>query len=268
MNNLNISQIQFEAKSTPLENCYQLESFYKKSLKFKPDLICTPECSNIITNDKKHLFKYANYQNDCPILKMTKKFAKKNKVYINIGSLLLKKKNQKRLVNRSFLINHYGKIQKYYDKIHMFDVNINKTECYRESDSFKPGKKITTTKINKIKFGFSICYDLRFPNLYRTLAKKGVEVILLPAAFTVPTGKDHWEILIKARSIENNVFLIATNMCGTHHTNRKTYGHSVLVNPWGKLLNKGFKKSVILNTKIYIKDVKDARKRIPSLKHG
>lgn len=260
-----ISQIQFEAKSTPQENCNQLEKFYKKSLKFKPDLICTPECSNIITNDRSHLYKFANYEKDCPVLIMSKKFAKKNKVFINIGSLLLKKNNQKRLVNRSFVIDQHGNVKSYYDKIHMFDVNINKKETHRESDSFKPGKKITLTTIKKIKFGLSICYDLRFPNLYRELAKRGAEVILSPSAFTVPSGKDHWEILTRSRAIENTVFIVATNMCGTHHTKRKTYGHSVLVSPWGKLLNKGLKKSVILNTKIDLEDVSKTRKRIPSL---
>ena len=268
MKNIKISQIQFEAKPTPQENCHQLENYYKKALKFKPDLICTPECSNIITNDKKHLFKFSNYQNNCPILKMSKKIAKENKVYINIGSLLLRKKNQKRLVNRSFIIDDTGNIKSHYDKIHMFDVNINKNEKHKESESFKPGNKITITKIKKIKFGLSICYDLRFPNLYRELAKRGAEVILSPSAFTVPSGKDHWEILTRSRAIENTVFIIATNMCGTHHTKRKTYGHSVLVSPWGKLLNKGFKKPVILNTKIDLEDVSKVRKRIPSLNHG
>ncbi len=268
MKNLKISQIQFEAKPTPQENCYQLEKFYNQSLKFKPDLICTPECSNIITNDKKHLFKYANYQRNCPILKMTKQFAKKNKVHINVGSLLLKRENQSKLVNRSFLIDQLGRIKSYYDKIHMFDVNINKEETHRESEAFQSGKKITLSKIKKIKLGLTICYDLRFPNLYRALGKKGAELILIPAAFTVPTGKDHWEILVKARAIENNVFIIATNMCGTHHTNRKTYGHSIVVSPWGKLLNKSFSKPAILNTKIDLNDVKNARKKIPSLFHG
>ena len=99
------------------------------------------------------------------------------------------------------------------------------------------------------------------------MAKKGAEVILMPAAFTVPTGKDHWEVLVRARAIENNAYVIATNMCGTHHTNRKTYGHSILVNPWGKILNKAYKKSNILNTKIDLEEVKKARKKIPSLNH-
>ena len=267
MKKLKITQIQFQAKATPQENCIQLQDYYNKALKFKPDLICTPECSNIITNDKKHLFKYTNYQSDCPILKMSKKFAQKNKVYINVGSLLLKKTNQKRLINRSFIINDKGKIKSYYDKIHMFDVNINKNENHKESTSFKPGQKIVITKIKNIKFGLSICYDLRFPSQYRELAKRGSSIILAPSAFTVPSGKAHWEILTRARAIENTVFIIATNMCGTHHTNRKTYGHSVLVNPWGKILNKGLKKSIILNTKIDLKDVLNARNKIPSLKH-
>ena len=268
MKNLKISQIQFEAKPTPQENCAQLEKFYKRTIKFKPDLICTPECSNIITNDKSHLYKYANYQSNCPIIKMSKDFARKNKVNINIGSLLLKKKNQKKLVNRSFLIDKEGKIKTYYDKIHMFDVKISKKETHKESDSFKPGKKIILFKIKNIKFGLTICYDLRFPNLFRELAKKGAEVILMPAAFTVPTGRAHWEILVRARAIENNAFLIATNMCGTHHTNRKTYGHSVLVNPWGKIIKKAFNKPILLNTKINLKEVTDSRNKIPSLTHG
>ena len=137
-----------------------------------------------------------------------------------------------------------------------------------EADNASDGTECDNMNWQNTKFGLSICYDLRFPCLYRELAKKGAEVILSPAAFTVPTGKDHWEILTRARAIENNVFLIATNMCGTHHKNRKTYGHSVLVSPWGKLLNKSFNKSALLNTKINLNEVKEARKKIPSLKHG
>ena len=265
MTYLKISQIQFQAKPTPQQNSILLENYYKQTKKFKPHLICTPECSNIITNDKSHLFKYANYQSECPILYMSKKFARKNNVHINIGSLLIKTKNQKKLSNRSFLIDNKGKLKSYYDKIHMFDVKIDKRETHKESESFKPGKKITLTKFNNINFGFTICYDLRFPGLFRKLAKKGAQVILMPAAFTVPTGKDHWEILVRARAIENNAFIIATNMCGTHHTNRKTYGHSILVNPWGKIINKAYNKPTILNTKIDMEQVTNSRERIPSL---
>ena len=141
-------------------------------------------------------------------------------------------------------------------------------EKHKESESFKPGKKIMLTKIRNIKLGLTICYDLRFPNLFRDLSKKGAEVILMPAAFTVPTGRDHWEVLVRARAIENGAFVVATNMCGTHHTKRKTYGHSILVNPWGKVVNKAFKKQAILNSKINLDEVKNFRNRIPSLYNG
>ena len=265
---LNISQIQFQAKETPSENCDQLEFFFKNTLSFNPDIICTPECSNIITNDKNHLFKFANFQNNCPILKMSKEFAKKNKIFINIGSLLLKRNNSNKLINRSFLIDKNGKIKTYYDKIHMFDVKINKKETHKESASFQSGNRLVLTKIKNVNFGFTICYDLRFPNLFRQLVKKGAEVILLPAAFTVPTGRDHWETLVRARAIENYSFLIATNMCGTHHTNRKTYGHSLLVNPWGKVINRSYSRPQIINSKINLDEVKIARKKIPSLNYA
>ena len=267
MKNLRISQIQFEAKATPQENCNQLYNFYKKSLNYKPDLICTPECSNIITNDKKHLLKFTNYEEDCPILNMSKEFAYKNKIFINIGSLLLREQNQKKLVNRSFFIGANGNVKVSYDKIHMFDVKINNKENHKESDSFQPGNKIIINKIKDITFGFTICYDLRFPSLFRKLAKKGAQVILMPAAFTVPTGRDHWEILVRARAIENSTFIVATNMCGIHHTRRKTYGHSLLINPWGKILSKCYSKPKILNTKINLSEVSEARKKIPSLNY-
>ena len=265
MKKLKISQIQFEAKSTPAENAKILKKFYERTKKFKPDLICTPECSNIITNDKNYLKEKTTYEFNCPILNMSKFYANENNVSINIGSLLLKEKNKKKLVNRSILINSKGKIIKRYDKIHMFDVNISKKETHRESNTFRAGKNIALLNLNNIKIGFTICYDLRFPNLFRKLAKKGSEVILMPAAFTVPSGKAHWEILIRSRAIENSLFIIATNMCGTHHNNRKTYGHSMLVNPWGKIITKARSKSSILNTEINLNEVRNVRKKIPAI---
>ena len=267
MDKLRISQIQFSASHIPNLNAKILEQNFKKTLKFKPHLICTPECSNIITNDKNFLILNASYQNTCPVLKMAKDFAKKNKVNINLGSLLLKVKKQRKLVNRSFFIDNHGVIKKTYDKIHMFDVKINNKEKHQESSLFKAGKKIIYAKINNIKLGMTICYDLRFPNLYRQLAKRDCSIILVPAAFTRPTGKDHWEILNRSRAIENNVFIVATGMCGNHHMKRKTYGYSLLVDPWGKIINSTKNKPAILNSTINISDVKKIRKKIPSLKY-
>ena len=268
MNKFKISQIQFQAKPTPQENAVLLESFFIKAQQYKPDLICTPECSNLITNDKKHLFSYATYQEDCPVINKAKIFAKKNKVNINLGSLLLKIKNSKKLVNRSILINAGGKIQSSYDKIHLFDVNINSKEIHKESQSFVKGRELVLSKINEVKIGLTICYDLRFPNLYRKLAKKGAKIILIPSAFTIPTGKAHWETLVRARAIENSIFVIATNMCGSHHSDRKTYGHSILFDPWGNTKNKAFSGSKILNTSIDLNQISRVRLKIPSIYYG
>ena len=267
MNNLKISQVQFTASQIPNLNSKFLEKFFNKALKSKPHLICTPECSNIITNDKNYLKKNAPYQNTCPVLKMAKNFAKKNKVNINLGSLLLKVKNQSKLVNRSFFIDDHGIIKKTYDKIHMFDVQINKKEKHQESSLFQAGTEIIYAKINNIKLGMTICYDLRFPNLYRQLAKKDCSIILVPAAFTRPTGKDHWEVLNRSRAIENNVFIVATGMCGNHHMKRKTYGYSLLIDPWGKIINSTKNKPAVINSTINISDVNKIRKKIPSLKY-
>ena len=267
MNKLKVSQVQFSASHLPNINSKLLEQYFNKANKFKPDLICTPECSNIITDDKSYLILNAPFQNTCPVLKMAKDFAKKNKVNINLGSLVLRIKNKTKLVNRSFFINNYGVIKKTYDKIHMFDVKINNKERYQESSLFNAGNKIIFTKINNIKLGMTICYDLRFPNLYRQLAKKDCSIILVPAAFTRPTGKDHWEILNRSRAIENNVFILATGMCGNHHMQRKTYGYSLIVDPWGKIVNNTKNRPSILNSTINISEVKKIRKKIPSLKY-
>ena len=267
MNKLKISQVQFQASHIPTLNAGILEKSFNNILKFKPHLICTPECSNIITNDKKYLISHAPYQNTCPVLKMAKDFAKKNNIIINLGSLLLKIKNQRKLVNRSYFINNNGVIEKTYDKIHMFDVKINNKEKHQESSLFQAGKKIRYTTINNIKLGMTICYDLRFPSLYRKLAKKDCSIVLVPAAFTRPTGKDHWEILNRSRAIENNVFIVATGMCGNHHMKRKTYGYSMLVDPWGKIVNSTSSKPSILNSTIKIMEVNKIRKKIPSLQY-
>ena len=267
MNKLKISQVQFQASHIPTLNAEILQKSFNNTLKFKPHLICTPECSNIITDNKNYLILNAPYQHTCPVLKMAKDFAKKNKININLGSLLLKIKNKTKLVNRSFFVDHNGVITKTYDKIHMFDVKINNNEKHHESSLFKAGNKIIHTKINNIKLGMTICYDLRFPNLYRQLAKKDCSIILVPAAFTRPTGKDHWEILNRSRAIENSIFIVATGMCGNHHMKRKTYGYSLLVNPWGKIVNSTKNKPSILNSTINITEVKKIRKKIPSLQY-
>ena len=262
---IKISQIQIQGFKNPYQNAILLKKQLIKTNTFNPDLISTPECSNIITNDQKYLLKYSTFQSECPILYECKKFAKKYNKIIHIGSLLLKKKKSSKLINRSFIIGGDGKIKKFYDKINLFDANISKGEKYNESDYFEKGQKLSIVRLMNIKIGMLICYDLRFPNLFRSLSKKGVKIIFVPAAFTVATGKAHWETLIRARAIENRVFILATGQCGFHHSGRKTYGHSMAVGPWGVVINKAGSIPKILNSIINLSDIEISRSKIPSI---
>lgn len=268
MHALKISQLQIQGHSNPFKNAELIKKNLTKTIKFDPDIICTPECSNIITHDKNFLIDNSTYQSNCPVLKVCKDFAKKHKKVIHIGSLLLRNQNSKKLLNRSFVIGENGKIKKFYDKIHLFDANISKLEKYKESDSFLRGKKTSLIKLFNIKIGMTICYDIRFPLLFRSLTKNGAKIILVPAAFTVPTGKAHWQVLLKARAIENTVFIIATGQCGKHSNSRKTYGHSMIISPWGKIMNKASFSPKILNTIIDLDEVDQVRLRLQSIKHG
>jgi len=264
---LKISQLQIQGLEEPVKNAELIKVNLLKTIPFNPDIISTPECSNIITSDRSHLFKYVTYQSKCPVLQVCIKFAKKYKKIVHVGSLLLKRKNSKKLLNRSFIINKEGNIINYYDKMHLFDVNINLNEQHRESLLFNKGKRKIVCKTKKATLGLSICYDLRFPLLFRNLTKKGAQIIFIPSAFTVPTGKEHWETLLRTRAIENTVFIVATAQCGIHHNNRKTYGHSMIINPWGKIIKKASSVPKILNSNINLEEIKITRLRMPSIYH-
>ena len=264
---LEISLIQIEGKATPKLNSILIKKNLSQSLKFDPDIIFTPECLNIITSEKVHLLRNVTTQENCPVLETCINFAKKYSKYISVGSLLLKKNYSKKLLNRSFFINKKGKIISYYDKIHLFDVNINKKEIHRESKIFFKGNNVVSVNTPWGKVGITICYDLRFPNLFRSLAKSECKFIIVPAAFTIPTGKVHWEILLRARAIENTLYIIAAGQCGRHHGSRKTYGHSLVVNPWGKILVKATSKPTILHTTLDLSEIEEVRNKLPPIYH-
>ena len=194
-----------------------------------------------------------------------KKLAKKYKKWILIGSLIIKVSKNK-LVNRSVLVDKTGKIKTYYDKIHMYDVVLNKREKYFESKTFSAGKKIKTSNLPWGKLGLSICYDLRFPNMYRKLSKDGCYYISIPSAFTETTGKRHWHSLLKARAIENFCYIFAPAQGGKHYNGRKTFGHSMIVSPDGKILKELKKSEGVITVSIDPKLPKKLRSIIPSLK--
>ena len=260
-----VSCIQLKSNNNILHNLKITEKLISKAVKQKSDFILTPEISSFFSLDKKILLKICKPMKEDFYLNGIKKLAKKYKKWILIGSLIIKVSKNK-LTNRSVLIDKNGKIRTYYDKIHMYDVVLSKREKYFESKTFTAGKKIKSFNLPWGRFGLSICYDLRFPNMYRKLSKAGCYYISIPSAFTETTGKKHWHSLLKARAIENFCYIFAPAQGGTHYNGRKTFGHSMIISPDGKILKELRKSEGVITVSIDQKLPKKLRSIIPSLK--
>tara|TARA_B100000787_G_scaffold12727_1_gene9360 strand:+ start:456 stop:1241 length:786 start_codon:yes stop_codon:yes gene_type:complete len=258
-----VSCIQLSSGENYKYNLKKYLHFIKKSIDKNADLILTPEMTSIVTNDKNKLIKNSYTMGEDLFIKETKILCKKFKKWILIGSLPIKEK--KKLKNRSILINSDGKIASYYDKINMFDIKLGKKELHKESKIYKAGEKIVTAKIPFGNIGFSICFDLRFPELYRALSKKNLNFISVPSAFTQITGKKHWHTLLKARAIENFCYIFAPAQTGKNTKFRKTYGHSLIISPDGKIIKEKKSGEGIIIAKINPKLSMKLRKIIPSL---
>ncbi len=260
-----VSCIQLRSNNNISHNLKRTTHLIIKAIKQKTDLIITPEVSSQFSLNKKELLKVCTSMHKDIYLKGIRELAKKYKKWILIGSLIIKISKNK-LVNRSVLIDYKGKIKLYYDKIHMYDVQLSKKEKYSESRIFSAGKKIKTYKLPWGKIGFTICYDLRFPTLYRKLSQAGSIFISVPSAFTETTGKKHWHTLLKARAIENFCYIFAPAQGGTHYNGRKTYGHSLIISPDGKILKELKKSEGVITISINPKLPNILRSQIPSLK--
>jgi len=257
---MKVSLIQLTVGPNVDLNFNKLQDLLNQSIKFNPDLILLPECCLFLSNKQKHYFS----TNDSYVTYI-KNFAELNNIYILIGSLPIKENAQP--YNQSILIDNKGSIVSRYNKIHMFDVLLKNGEAYRESDSYTAGNDLIISDIQGCKVGHTICYDLRFPKLYRALAKKGSKIIVVPSAFTQTTGKAHWHTLVRARAIENGVFILAPNQWGTNEENRSTYGHSLVVNPWGEIIAEADDKEMVLNCEINLNEVETSQQSIPVLSH-
>jgi len=233
-----------------------------KAIKQKSDFIITPETSSLFGLNKKELLKKATSMSEDFYLIEIKKLAKEYKKWI-LTCITVKEQNK--IKNRSVLVNPQGSVQIYYDKIHMYDAILSKKEKYFESKTFTSGKLIKTTKLPWGKLGLSICYDIRFPNMFRKLSKSGALFISVPSAFTKTTGKKHWHSLLKARAIENFCYIFAPAQCGLHWNGRKTFGHSLIVSPDGKILKELRSGTGIITADINPNISKILRKKIPSL---
>jgi deaminated glutathione amidase len=231
------------------------------------DYVLTPEMTNVMEIDRERLFSALVAEEVDATLAAARELARSLQLHIHIGSLAIKVSPDK-AVNRSFLIDPAGDVVARYDKIHMFDVDLKGGESYRESRNFRPGDLAVVVDLPWGRFGLSVCYDLRFPALYRALAEAGASFLTIPSAFTRQTGEAHWHVLIRARAIETGSFVFAAAQGGRHENGRETYGHSLVVDPWGRILAEGDTEPGVLFADIVPAEVVAARGRIPSLEHG
>ncbi len=233
------------------------------------EFIATPEMTNLMENRSSDLRAKARVEPQDEALMRLRDLAAELGVHLLIGSLAIKIEDDEtnRLANRSFLIGPEGQILARYDKLHMFDVDLASGETYRESRNYRPGETAQLAQTALGPIGMTICYDVRFPALYRALAQAGAHVMTVPSAFTRVTGEAHWHVLLRARAIECGAFVIAPAQCGTHPRGRETYGHSLIVSPWGEVLADGGILPGIALADIDLSQVEVARTRVPSLRH-
>lgn len=230
------------------------------------DLVLLPEVVSLMETRSKIIFARAQMEADDPALKAFQVLADALGIWLHTGSLPIKLSDTK-IANRSYVIDPSGTVTATYDKIHMFDVDLPGGESYRESKNYQPGDRAVVADLPWGTLGLSVCYDLRFPALYRTLAQAGASFLCVPAAFTKVTGEAHWHVLLRARAIETGCFVLAAAQTGTHDNGRQTYGHSLIVDPWGAVLADGGQEVGIIMAEIDPARVIEARGRVPSLNH-
>jgi deaminated glutathione amidase len=229
--------------------------------------VLTPEMTNIMEAKRERLFAAIADEDADPMLAAMREAARKHSIYVHIGSLAVKA-SPDMAANRSFLIDRRGDVIARYDKIHMFDVDLANGESYRESRNYRAGDLAVVADLPWGRLGVTVCYDLRFPALYRALAEAGASFFSIPSAFTKQTGEAHWHVLIRARAIENGSFVFAAAQGGKHENGRETFGHSLVVDPWGQILAEGGTEPGVILADVDPAQVAAARARIPSLLHG
>jgi predicted amidohydrolase len=238
------------------------------------DFVLTPENTGLIEPIGKLRREKARDEANHPVLSALREVARETGVWLLIGSLAVdlsrepgEAEGEHRSANRSYLIDPSGGIVAKYDKIHMFDVDLAGGESYRESNAFRPGGRTVLAETPWGILGMTVCYDLRFPHLYRALAQAGADFLAVPSAFTVPTGKAHWHVLMRARAIENGCFVFAPAQWGEHAEGRRTYGHSLIIDPWGEILADAREGVGIVTARIDVAAIAKARRMVPSLQH-
>ena len=262
--------LQLNASDDPSENLLLTLAMVRQAASDAAEFVFTPEVTNCLSTSRSRQNDVLRHQADDQTLAALCNLARELYISISIGSLAVKTNDADgRFANRSFWINPMGEIIGQYDKIHMFDVQISEAEIYRESAGYRPGKKAVVAETALGKVGMAICYDMRFPLLANALAQAGSEILLYPAAFSPITGAAHWHSLLRSRAIETGCYVIAAAQTGTHPTSgpkaRSTYGHSLVVDPWGKVILDAGMDAGVYAFEIEMKNVARARQKVPSL---
>ena len=262
-----VGLIQMRSGRTPRANVDAAVKLIHEAKAAGADYVQTPEMTNIMEVKRVALFAALAAEEQDPSLAAFRDTARTHRLWVHVGSLALKVSPDK-AVNRSFLIDPQGEIAARYDKIHMFDVDLAGGESYRESRSYRAGDLAISADLPWGRLGLTICYDLRFPALYRALAEAGASFLAIPSAFTRQTGEAHWHVLMRARAIENTCYVLAAAQGGKHENGRETFGHSLVIDPWGRVIAEGGDEPCVVMAEIAPADIVTARTRIPSLQHG
>ena len=262
--------LQLSSSDDPSENLKEIKTLVEKAAAAGAGFVLTPEVSNCVSTSRSRQRDVLSLQEDDPTLAALREQAGKLGIWLLIGSLGLKTGDPDgRFANRSFLIRPDGQIGAWYDKIHMFDVQVTPEETYRESDGYRPGNRAVVADTPFGKIGMSICYDVRFAHLYQALAQAGATILTVPAAFSYVTGAAHWHALLRARAIESGCFVIAPAQTGTHKSaknkTRDTYGHSLVVDPWGEVILDAGTSAGVFSFDLDMNKVDAARRKVPGL---
>ncbi|MEC8641848.1 MAG: carbon-nitrogen hydrolase family protein [Pseudomonadota bacterium] len=271
---LRVAALQYCAAGTADETLAQLIPMIGRAADTGAGLVCLPEAATFLAKSRESLQAEAEWEDDSRSLAMLADSATAHGLDLLVGSIFVRRRADSRIVNRAVLIGGDGHIRASYDKIHMFDADVGDGRRYRESDHFAVGNQLVLTESGGVGLGLTICYDLRFPHLYRALGRAGADVITVPAAFTFPSGRAHWHVLLRARAIETGSFIVAPAQCGTHADGRRTYGHAVIISPWGTVLAEAPTdddnaeaggNDAIIHANLDMNNVARARSAIPSL---
>lgn len=263
---MKVACVQMRSGSDISENIRTAAAFITEAATNGATFIATPEMTSLLTLCSKTAGSLIKNEAEDEALPVFRKLADELDIWLQIGSLPIKLESG-RCANRSYLISNKGEITARYDKIHMFDATIDKDNVYQESNRYRPGTKAIVASMPQAKLGMTICYDVRFPHLYRALAKQGAQIISIPAAFIKATGDAHWHVLTRSRAIETGCFILAPGQGGKHPDGRETYGHSLIISPWGEILAEADIDPTVIYADLNLNQVKETHQKLASLEH-